>query len=305
MIDEAGVRAKFGVAPESIPDYLALVGDTADGFPGLPGWGAKSAAAVLARYEHLEAIPPTAADWDVDVRGAAKLAATLGHRRDAAELFLDLATLRTDRRRRCRRRLGVARPGARARGVGQAARVGHARRPRRRLGPRTEELAVEDTRPDGGRLHVHRARDGPGDGELVLLLHGFPETSYEWRKQMPVLAAAGYRAVAPDQRGYAAGARPENVDAYTIDEWLADAVGFADALGVDRFHLVGHDWGGPSRWYVAGGVRRPPPHPHGRVHAAPDAVLELDRGGRAARSRRTCSCSAIRAPRRCSSTTTR
>ena len=95
VIDEAGVRAKFGVGPSSIPDYLALVGDSADGFPGLPGWGAKSAAAVLARYEHLAAIPDDARSWDVDVRGAAKLAATLAAARDAAELFLDLATLRT------------------------------------------------------------------------------------------------------------------------------------------------------------------------------------------------------------------
>jgi 5'-3' exonuclease len=95
VIDEAGVRAKFGVGPSSIPDYLALVGDSADGFPGLPGWGAKSAAAVLARYEHLEAIPDDARAWDVDVRGAAKLASTLATARDAAELFLDLATLRT------------------------------------------------------------------------------------------------------------------------------------------------------------------------------------------------------------------
>jgi pimeloyl-ACP methyl ester carboxylesterase len=94
--------------------------------------------------------------------------------------------------------------------------------------------------------------DGPPDGELVLLLHGFPETSYEWRKQLPVLAAAGYRAVAPDQRGYAAGARPENVDAYKIGELASDAVGFADALDVDRFHLVGHDWGGAVAWFVGG-----------------------------------------------------
>ena len=95
VIDEAGVWAKFGVGPGSIPDYLALVGDSADGFPGLPGWGAKSTAAVLARYEHLDAIPDDARDWDVEVRGAAKLASTLAATRDAAALFLDLATLRT------------------------------------------------------------------------------------------------------------------------------------------------------------------------------------------------------------------
>jgi 5'-3' exonuclease len=96
LIDEAGVQERFGVKPTSIPDYLALVGDSADGFPGLPGWGAKSTAAVLRRYEHLDAIPDDAAEWDVDVRGAAKLAATLAGAREAAELFLDLATLRTD-----------------------------------------------------------------------------------------------------------------------------------------------------------------------------------------------------------------
>jgi 5'-3' exonuclease len=71
-IDAAGVRAKFGVDPESIPDYLALVGDSADGFPGLPGWGAKSAAAVIGHYGHLEKIPASAADWEVPVRGAAR-----------------------------------------------------------------------------------------------------------------------------------------------------------------------------------------------------------------------------------------
>jgi 5'-3' exonuclease len=95
LIDEAGVRERFGVGPVSIPDYLALVGDTADGFPGLPGWGAKSAGVVLARYEHLDAIPDDAREWDVDVRGSAKLAATLAAARPAANLFLDLATLRT------------------------------------------------------------------------------------------------------------------------------------------------------------------------------------------------------------------
>jgi 5'-3' exonuclease len=94
--DEAGVVAKFGVRPASIPDYLALVGDSADGFPGIPRWGAKSAAAVLARYEHLEAIPPRAAAWDVPVRGAARLAEQLESQRETAYLFRTLATLRTD-----------------------------------------------------------------------------------------------------------------------------------------------------------------------------------------------------------------
>ncbi|HVF32543.1 MAG TPA: 5'-3' exonuclease H3TH domain-containing protein [Acidimicrobiales bacterium] len=97
IVDEQGVIAKFGVPPESIPDYLALVGDSADGFPGLPGWGAKSAAAVLARYGHLEDIPDDPGKWDVTIRGGAKLAATLARARPAAALFKDLATLRVDR----------------------------------------------------------------------------------------------------------------------------------------------------------------------------------------------------------------
>jgi 5'-3' exonuclease len=96
LIDEAGVVAKYGVRPESIPDWLALVGDSADGFPGLPGWGAKSAAGVLARYGHIDRIPIDAADWDVSVRGAAKLAAVLAAGQETAALFLELATLRVD-----------------------------------------------------------------------------------------------------------------------------------------------------------------------------------------------------------------
>ncbi len=96
VIDEDGVRSKFGVGPESIPDWLALVGDSADGFPGLPGWGAKTAAAVLARYGHLESIPDAPGQWDVPVRGAATLAGTLASSRDLAMLFRDLATLRRE-----------------------------------------------------------------------------------------------------------------------------------------------------------------------------------------------------------------
>ena len=97
LIDEAGVVAKFGVPPGSIPDYLALVGDSADGFPGLPGWGAKSASAVLARWLHIEDVPSDHDAWEVTVRGAPKLAATLRANSDAAALFKDLATLRVDR----------------------------------------------------------------------------------------------------------------------------------------------------------------------------------------------------------------
>jgi 5'-3' exonuclease len=94
--DEDGIRAKFGVAPETIPDYLALVGDSSDGYPGLPGWGAKSASAVLARWVHLEAIPDSPLDWDVALRGASSLAATLREHRSEAALYKRLATLNRD-----------------------------------------------------------------------------------------------------------------------------------------------------------------------------------------------------------------
>ncbi len=96
VIDEPAVVEKFGVAPASIPDWLALVGDTADGFPGLPGWGAKTAAAVLRRYAHIEEIPDAPGQWDVPIRGATTLAATLAGSRELALLFRDLATLRRD-----------------------------------------------------------------------------------------------------------------------------------------------------------------------------------------------------------------
>ncbi len=96
VVDEAAVRARFGVGPASIPDWLALVGDTADGIPGVPRFGEKSASAVLARYAHLEAIPDDAARWDVPVRGAASLAASLASHREAAGLYRTLATVRTD-----------------------------------------------------------------------------------------------------------------------------------------------------------------------------------------------------------------
>ncbi|HEY9790121.1 MAG TPA: 5'-3' exonuclease H3TH domain-containing protein [Candidatus Obscuribacterales bacterium] len=94
--DEAGVVEKFGVTPASIPDYLALVGDTADGYPGLPGWGAKAAASVLSRYVHLEGIPKESQQWDPSIRNSRKLATTLFEAWEEALLFRTLATLRTD-----------------------------------------------------------------------------------------------------------------------------------------------------------------------------------------------------------------
>ena len=109
----------------------------------------------------------------------------------------------------------------------------------------TIELAV-------GPYRYSALAAGPADGDVVLLLHGFPETSYEWRAQLEALGDAGYRAVAPDQRGYAAGARPTALQEYAVDRLVDDVFGFADALGAGRFHLVGHDWGGFVAWYAAG-----------------------------------------------------
>lgn len=96
VLDEAGVTEKFGVPPASIPDWLALVGDSADGIPGIPRWGAKSAAIVLARYGRIDAIPDDAGTWEVAVRGAPALASELAARRGEAELYRTLATLCTD-----------------------------------------------------------------------------------------------------------------------------------------------------------------------------------------------------------------
>src|ERR1700683_5231485 len=102
---------------------------------------------------------------------------------------------------------------------------------------------------------------GPADGELVLLLHGFPQTASCWHDALNTLAAAGYRAVAPTQRGYSAGACPTHVAAYRRSELSSDVLGFASALGRTRFHLAGHDWGGSVAWAVAG--------------EHPDAVISL------------------------------
>jgi 5'-3' exonuclease len=96
ILDEQGVFKKFGVMPPSIPDYLALVGDSADGYPGLPGWGAKSSAAVLAKFLHLESIPADWRNWSVNAANACGLAATLAEQRERAMLFRTLATLRVD-----------------------------------------------------------------------------------------------------------------------------------------------------------------------------------------------------------------
>jgi pimeloyl-ACP methyl ester carboxylesterase len=112
---------------------------------------------------------------------------------------------------------------------------------------------------------------GPEDGDLILLLHGFPLSSIEWRAQLIALGEAGYRAVAPDQRGYSPDARPEEVEDYAYDLLVGDVLAMADALGTDTFHLVGHDWGAAVAWGVAASAPErvitlstfSMPHPHG------------------------------------------
>jgi len=114
---------------------------------------------------------------------------------------------------------------------------------------------VEKLQLTVGDLTFDAVAAGPADGRLVLLLHGFPQTSWSWRYVMPALADAGFRAVAPDQRGYSPGARPEGVEAYRMPHLLGDVLGMLDALGADRADVVGHDWGAAVAWQLA--TRRP------------------------------------------------
>jgi pimeloyl-ACP methyl ester carboxylesterase len=108
---------------------------------------------------------------------------------------------------------------------------------------------------DANGLRFRADVAGDAGAPLVLLLHGFPQTRYTWRHQLPALAAAGYRALAPDQRGYSPGARPSGALHYGVDALIADAIALAGACGASRFHLVGHDWGGQLAWLLA--VRHP------------------------------------------------
>ncbi|MDT0302576.1 alpha/beta fold hydrolase [Streptomonospora wellingtoniae] len=114
------------------------------------------------------------------------------------------------------------------------------------LAPDTEALTLRR-----GDLEFDALAAGPADGPLVLFLHGFPEFATCWRRHLAAAAEAGYRAVAVDQRGYSPGARPLNAEDYAVPELVGDVTAFADALGAERFHLVGHDWGGVVAWPAA------------------------------------------------------
>lgn len=116
------------------------------------------------------------------------------------------------------------------------------------------DTAVDDiavTQVDVNDFTYNVRITGPADGEVVILLHGFPQTSYEWRHQLRALGEAGFRAVAPDQRGYSPGARPPRVEDYKVTHLVGDVIGLADAIEADRFHIVGHDWGAIVAWGVA------------------------------------------------------
>lgn len=117
------------------------------------------------------------------------------------------------------------------------------------LPPRQDQL--EQIRIPVGDFVFDAVAAGPPDGELVLLLHGFPQTGCAFEQELRALAAAGYRAVAPDQRGYSPDARPTAVEAYSMGHLVSDVMGMADRLGRERFHLVGHDWGGAVAWVAA------------------------------------------------------
>lgn len=113
-------------------------------------------------------------------------------------------------------------------------------------------MTYDETTPvTVGDLTFDVRTSGPEDGDAVILLHGFPENSLSWSGVVPMLAGAGLRVIAPDQRGYSPGARPTGVEAYTTDLLADDVIGLADALGVGTFHLVGHDWGAAVSWVIA------------------------------------------------------
>ena len=135
-------------------------------------------------------------------------------------------------------------------------------------GPEPTEISMTQVAVDDLTFDVRVA--GPAGGEVVLLLHGFPQSSYEWRHQMRALAAAGFRAVAPDQRGYSPGARPPAVGDYALPLLVQDVLGLADALGAERFHVVGHDWGAAVAWAVATAA------PDRVITANPVSVPHLD-----------------------------
>lgn len=125
-------------------------------------------------------------------------------------------------------------------------------------GPNNERGAAAEAKKiqtEALPIELAAAIAGPADGPLAILLHGFPDFSYGWRRQIPALAAAGLRVAAPDQRGYNRSAKPAGIAAYGLDTLADDVLGLADALGAERFAVVGHDWGGVVAWHLAAEIR--------------------------------------------------
>jgi pimeloyl-ACP methyl ester carboxylesterase len=116
-------------------------------------------------------------------------------------------------------------------------------------------MQYETTFIETNGIKLHTILAGPEDGQTVILLHGFPESWYGWRKQIPALAAAGYRVIVPDQRGYNLSDKPKGVRAYRMDMLVADILGLIDALGTQKVNLAGHDWGAAVAWELA--IRHP------------------------------------------------
>ena len=148
-----------------------------------------------------------------------------------------------------------------------------------------KRIEVERIQIEVGELAFDALAAGPEEGELILMLHGFPQTSYSYRKQIPVLADWGFRVIAPDQRGYSAGARPAGVEDYAIPRLVEDVAGMVDAIGRQTFHLVGHDWGAAVAWFaalaypdrVASLVAVSMPHPYAFVEALESGTGEQAR----------------------------
>ena len=147
----------------------------------------------------------------------------------------------------------------------------------------------------GGFTFTGRAC-GPHEGRTVLLLHGFPQTSWAWRDELWALGRAGYRAVAPDQRGYCAGARPADVAAYATEHLVDDVLALADAMEMETFDLVGHDWGGMLAWIAGVAASRPRAHPDRRVDAAPAGAARGAPGADPTQAAYGASMDAYRAP---------
>ena len=121
--------------------------------------------------------------------------------------------------------------------------------------PAETQEHVDEMQIEVGELVFDAVVAGPRDGPVVFMLHGFPQSAYEWRYQIPALASMGFRVIAPDQRGYSPGARPQGVEAYAIPSLVGDLIGMADAVGAEEFHVVGHDWGAVVAWFA--GLRHP------------------------------------------------